>query len=439
MPQSRECLRFARRLRTVSRIGSSAYRFRGIMHKEAQGKFDRSTSAWMGAQAQGLNNCATSTWTSVARPKIGDGLQCLRHHLQVPQQRAQEARIYLTKSDMQHRVAQEQVQWRQCQHHADIGSLYAAPDKVYVPTAIHPRLVEARMAGATLLYHKSNVGKVPQAHAYQPSHLNHADFGSSARQREHHHAPENKFATSATACRQPRQPSFMKNSTHQDTLSAGKFATTPQLRGFPSFGRRLKTMSFIGSSTYKSRGIVHKGAKGNVDRSTSVQMGAQAQGLSNCATVTRTSAAQPKISDEAQVYLTKSNMYHRVPQEQVQWQQHQHCVDLDSSARQREDYHTLTITFATSITARRQPTQLGFTRSSILQATLSIDHFMATPTAPQSRRLSNFGRRLRAVLHVDGSDYRSRSNMHGGTRYRLVRSTSAKIRAQVQGFGGSEI
>ncbi|KAI9438463.1 hypothetical protein BJY52DRAFT_1195916 [Lactarius psammicola] len=220
----------------------------------------------------------------------------------VPQQRAQEAQIYLTKSDMQHRVAQEQVQWRQCQHHADIGSLYAAPDKVYVPTAIHPRLVEARMAGATLLYHKSNVGEVPQAHAYQPSHLNRADFGSSARQREHYHAPENKFATSATACRQPRQPSFMKNSTHQDTSSAGKFATTPQSRGFPSFGRRLRTMSFIGSSTYKSRGIVHKGAKGNVDRSTSAQMGAQAQGLSNCATVTRTSAAQPKTGDNLQYF-----------------------------------------------------------------------------------------------------------------------------------------
>ncbi|KAI9451660.1 hypothetical protein BJY52DRAFT_1190790 [Lactarius psammicola] len=456
MAQSRDCSRFARRLRTVSLISSSAYKSRGIVHKEAQGNIIRSTSAWMGLRPQGLSNYATFTRTSAARPKFGDGLRYLRHHLQPPQQRAQEARTYLTKSDMQHRVAQERVQWQQCQHHTDIGSLYEAPDKVYVPAAIRPRLAEARMAGATPPYHKSNIGEVPRAHEYQPSHHSCADLSGSARRKERYHAPTNKFATSATARRQPRQPSFMKNSTHQDTSSAGKFATTPQSRGFPSFGRRLRMLLLVGSSTYKSRGIVHKGAKGIVDRSTSAQMGVQAQVLSNCTTVTRTSAARPKIGDglqyfrhhlqppqrrvqEVQVYLTKSDMYHRVPQEQVQRRQHQHSADLDSSAMRKEHHHAPTIKFATSAVARRQPTQLGFTRSSILRATSIIVHFTAMPTAPQSRGLSIFDRVLRAISHVYRSDYRFRSDMHEGMQYRLVRSTSAKIRAQVRGFRGSAI
>ncbi|KAI9449029.1 hypothetical protein BJY52DRAFT_1192920 [Lactarius psammicola] len=257
-------------------------------------------------------------------------------------------------------------------------------------------------------------------------------------------------------CIQQRGLGFTRSDSRQVITSPGQLSAMAQSRDCSRFARRLRTVSLISSSAYKSRGIVHKEAQGNIIRSTSAWMGLRPQGLSNYATFTRTSAARPKFGDglrylrhhlqppqrrvqEVQVYLTKSDMYHRVPQEQVQRRQHQHSADLDSSAMRKEHHHAPTIKFATSAVARRQPTQLGFTRSSILRATSIIVHFTAMPTAPQSRGLSIFDRVLRAISHVYRSDYRFRSDMHEGMQYRLVRSTSAKIRAQVRGFRGSAI
>ncbi len=102
------CPHFAGGLSPASHVSSSDYMLCGNVHGGMQHDFIGSTLAQIGAQAQGFGDSTTHTQMSAACSKIGDGLQYLRHHLQLPQQRARDTQINFSKSGVSHRASQVQ-------------------------------------------------------------------------------------------------------------------------------------------------------------------------------------------------------------------------------------------------------------------------------------------------------------------------------------------
>jgi len=105
---SRRCPHFAGGLSPASHVSGSDYMLCGNMHRGMRRDFVGSTSAQIGAQAQGFGDSTTHARMSAARSKISDGLRYSRHHLQLPQQHARDMQIDFSKSGMSHGASQVQ-------------------------------------------------------------------------------------------------------------------------------------------------------------------------------------------------------------------------------------------------------------------------------------------------------------------------------------------